>query len=80
MGFNLGNGSGYSVLDIINVCSDVAGCEVEYEIAPRRVGDPPSLVADSCAALNKLGWKPKMETLTEIITSAWLWHKMDSAR
>lgn len=76
--FNLGNGSGYSVLDIVNMCSDVAGCEVEYEVAPRRVGDPPSLVADSRAAINRLGWEPKLGSLVDIITSAWLWHKTDS--
>jgi UDP-glucose 4-epimerase len=76
--FNLGNGSGYSVLDIVNVCSDVAEREVAYEVAPRREGDPATLVADSRQAINKLGWKPEFGSLTDIISSAWLWHKREN--
>lgn len=73
--FNLGNGSGYSVLDVVKACSDVAKCGVDFEVAPRRVGDPASLVADSRIAMKKLGWEPEFGALMEIVSSAWLWHK-----
>ena len=72
--FNLGNGSGYSVLDIVNVCSDVAGCEIDYEVAPRREGDPATLVAECSNAMNELRWRPAFGSLTDIISSAWRWH------
>lgn len=76
--FNLGNGSGYSVLDIIKACSSVTGCEVDYEVAPRRCGDPATLVADSSQAFDKLGWLPEHKALTDIISSAWHWHKSEN--
>ena len=72
--FNLGNGSGYSVLDIVNVCSEVAGCEVEYEVAPRRKGDPATLVADCSNAIKGLGWWPEFGSLSDIVSTAWKWH------
>ena len=72
--FNLGNGSGYSVLDIVNVSSQVAGCEVAYEVAPRRIGDPTTLVADCSKAVHELGWAPEFGSLSDIISSAWRWH------
>ena len=72
--FNLGNGSGYSVLDIVNVSSQVTGCEVAYEGAPRRIGDPATLVADCSKAVHELGWAPEFGSLSDIISSAWRWH------
>lgn len=78
--FNLGNGSGYSVLDVMDVCSAVSKCDVDYEIAPRRSGDPSILVADSRSAFNKLGWRPEFGSLSQIISSAWLWHKRDNTK
>ena len=76
--FNLGNGSGYSVLDVIKVSSEVAKRSVKYEPAPRRAGDPPILVSDSRLAINKLGWEPEFGSLMDIISSAWLWHETEN--
>ena len=77
--FNLGNGSGYSVLDIVNVCSQVAGSEVAYDIAPRRIGDPATLVADCSKAVYELSWAPEFGSLSDIISSAWRWHSNSGA-
>tara|TARA_B100001057_G_scaffold207697_1_gene208406 strand:+ start:160 stop:1125 length:966 start_codon:yes stop_codon:yes gene_type:complete len=72
--FNLGNGSGFSVLEAIKSCERVIGNSIEYSMDPRRVGDPAVLVADSRKAARHLGWKPKFSDLDEIIKSAWQWH------
>jgi UDP-glucose 4-epimerase len=73
--YNLGNGNGFSVIDVIRAAEQVVGKVIEYEITPRRCGDPSLLVADSSKATTKLGWSPKSEELTSIIESAWRWHK-----
>jgi len=73
--FNLGNGSGYSVLDVVKVCSNVTNSDVEYEISTPRIGDPATLLADCSNAVEKLGWKPEYGSLIDIVSSAWLWHK-----
>lgn len=75
--FNLGNGSGYSVKEIINICEKVSGKEAVIDYADRRAGDPAVLVASSAKIYGKLGWKPKYN-LQEIIESAWRWHSKDS--
>jgi len=72
--FNLGNGSGFSVLDAIKSCERVIGNSIRYSMDLRRVGDPAVLVADSRKAARHLGWKPKFSDLDEIIKSAWHWH------
>ena len=72
--FNLGNGSGFSVLEAIKSCERVIGNSIEYSMDLRRVGDPAVLVADSRKAARHLGWKPKFSDLDEIIKSAWQWH------
>ena len=72
--FNLGNGNGFSVLEVIESCCKIAGSEIEYSIEDRRAGDPPSLVADSSKAKNELGWSPEFYDLNKIIESAWNWH------
>ncbi|MGH8080914.1 MAG: UDP-glucose 4-epimerase GalE [Lysobacter sp.] len=73
-GFNLGNGAGFSVLQVIRAASAVVGCEIDYEVAPRRPGDPAVLVASSELARKELGWTPAFGDLREIIESAWRWH------
>lgn len=75
--FNLGNGSGYSVKEIIDICEKVSGKEAVIDYADRRAGDPAVLVASSAKIYGKLGWKPKYN-LQEIIESAWRWHSKDS--
>ena len=73
--FNLGNGNGYSVLDIIKTCAKVTGKNISYDIEARRPGDPSILVADSNKALSKLNWRPEYNNITDMISSAWKWHK-----
>ncbi len=71
---NLGNGQGYSVLEVINAARDVTGREIPIEIEGRRPGDPSHLVADSSKARSVLGWQPQHADLATIISSAWKWH------
>lgn len=71
--FNLGNGEGYSVKEIIDICEKVSGKSAVIEYADRRSGDPAVLVASSQKIEKKLGWKPQFK-LEEIIESAWKWH------
>jgi UDP-glucose 4-epimerase len=70
---NLGTGTGYSVLDVIEAAKRVTGREVPFESAERREGDPPRLVADASRARAVLGWDPKQPSLDAIVRSAWDW-------
>lgn len=72
---NLGNGSGYSVKEVIEAARKVTGREIKAETAPRRAGDPSRLVADATKAREVLGWKPRFPEIEKIIESAWAWHK-----
>jgi UDP-glucose 4-epimerase len=72
--YNLGNGNGFSVLDVIGSCEQVVGKNISYKIDSRRAGDPAILVADSTKAINTLGWKPEFDQLNSIVGSAWNWH------
>ena len=73
--FNLGNGNGFSVLQVIEAARKVTGRDIPYEIGPRRAGDPPVLVASSTQAREKLGWTPKFDRIEPIIETAWAWHE-----
>jgi UDP-glucose 4-epimerase len=73
--FNLGNGTGYSVKQVIQAASRLIGRDIPCESAPRRAGDPPVLVASSAAAQTMLCWKPAYADLDDIIHSAWRWHQ-----
>ena len=73
--FNLGNGMGFSVLEVIESARRVTGHPIPVEIHPRRPGDPAVLVASSEKALSELGWKPHYTQLDEIIRTAWIWHQ-----
>jgi UDP-glucose 4-epimerase len=73
--FNLGNGDGYSVRQVIEMCERVSGCKIPAIEKPRRPGDPPKLVASAAKAIRELGWKPAYPTLEDIIKTAWAWHK-----
>ena len=73
--YNLGNGRGYSVREVIDVCRAVTGAAIPEVAAPRRAGDPPVLVADSSKARAELGWAPSRESLEEMVESAWAWHQ-----
>ena len=72
--FNLGNGVGYSVNEVIDTARVVTGHPIPAEIAPRRPGDPDLLVAAARKARDVLGWKPEFDDLRAIIESAWNWH------
>lgn len=72
---NLGNGSGYSVKEVIDTARKVTGKPIEAVIAQRRAGDPSQLVADAAKAREVLGWDPQFPGLEAIIESAWTWHR-----
>jgi UDP-glucose 4-epimerase len=72
--YNLGNGTGFSVKEVIEVARKVTGREIKAEIAPRRAGDPAVLIASSKKAVEELGWKPRFNSLETIIQTAWNWH------
>lgn len=74
--YNLGNGLGYSVKEVIKTCEKVTGKTANVIIADRRAGDPDRLVASSQKILDELGWKAET-SLEEIISSAWAWHQKE---
>ena len=71
--FNLGNGQGYSVLEVMSAVERVTGKKVPWYRSPRRPGDPPRLVASAEKAKRELGWRPSRERLDGIVESAWRW-------
>ena len=73
--YNLGTGNGLSVFEIIKAAEAVTGKKIPFEIAPRRAGDPPRLIACSDRAKEMLNWQPKHESALEIIESAWKWQQ-----
>ncbi|MGI9055056.1 MAG: UDP-glucose 4-epimerase GalE [Pyrinomonadaceae bacterium] len=72
---NLGNGTGFSVREVVEAARKITGREIKAEIAPRRAGDPSRLVADAEKARKILGWKPQFPEIEKIIESAWRWHE-----
>lgn len=72
--YNLGNGQGFSVREVIDTAEKVVGTTIKRVEAKRRAGDPARLVASSERITKELGWKPKMADLGEIIATAWRWH------
>ncbi|MFF2093794.1 UDP-glucose 4-epimerase GalE [Paenibacillus sp. NPDC058174] len=72
--YNLGNGQGFSVKEVIDISRNVTGREIKAVVEPRRAGDPAVLVASSERARKELGWEPKFASLEDIIRSAWNWH------
>lgn len=73
--YNLGNGNGFSVQEVINTAQRVTGCHIPVEYGPRRAGDPASLVADATQAREILGWQPQFADLATIIAHAWPWEQ-----
>lgn len=73
--FNLGNGVGFSVKEVIDASREVTGDKIPAIVSKRREGDPKTLIASSDKARNILGWQPKYTDLKEIIQTAWMWHK-----
>jgi UDP-glucose 4-epimerase len=73
--FNLGNGQGFSVLEVIEAAGQVTGQNIPFTFEDRRPGDPAVLVASSVQARKVLGWEPQFPQLKDIIASAWCWHQ-----
>jgi UDP-glucose-4-epimerase GalE len=73
--YNLGNGSGYSVREVITTAEKVSAKRISFLEAPRRAGDPAQLVASSEKIRKELGWTPKYPQLESIVQSAWNWHR-----
>jgi UDP-glucose-4-epimerase GalE len=73
--FNLGSGAGFSVREVIRVAERVAGKSVRQSVAPRRPGDPATLIASSRRAQEILGWRPSRDDLEAIVRSAWDWRR-----
>jgi UDP-glucose 4-epimerase len=75
LAFNLGNGDGFSNLEVIHAAERVIGRPIDYEVGPRRAGDPPVLVASAERADAVLGWRPQRPSLDEMVGSAWAWRR-----
>lgn len=73
--YNLGSGTGFSVLEVIEACRQVTGHEIPVTYGERRAGDLPKLVADSAKIKAELGWNPQYDDLSKIIETAWNWHQ-----
>ncbi|MGA7241627.1 MAG: UDP-glucose 4-epimerase GalE [Terracidiphilus sp.] len=73
--FNLGNGQGFSVREVIESARRVTGHPIPAELHPRRPGDPAVLVASSDKAIREMGWKPRYTQLDDIVRTAWVWHQ-----
>lgn len=72
--YNLGNGNGFTILEVIETAKRITGKPIPYEIGPRRPGDPAILIASSEQIRRDLGWEPRYPQLEQIISSAWQWH------
>lgn len=69
--YNLGNGNGFTVKEVIDAAEAVTGQSLSTKVGPRRAGDPPVLIADSSLALKELGWKPQFADIETIVRHAW---------
>jgi UDP-glucose 4-epimerase len=76
---NVGNGDGFSNLEVIHAAESVIGRPIDYEVGPRRTGDPPVLVASADRAATILGWRPRRPSLDEMVGSAWAWRRAHPA-
>ncbi|HZY41626.1 MAG TPA: UDP-glucose 4-epimerase GalE, partial [Anaerolineae bacterium] len=73
--YNLGNGEGYSVKEVIKAARTITGLPIKAEVGPRRPGDPATLIAGSETIKRELGWQPRFASLESIIGTAWAWHR-----
>ncbi len=73
--YNLGNGQGISVRELIASVERVTGSRVSYTTGPRRAGDPAELVASSARIMRQLQWQPRLAAIDDIVTTAWRWHQ-----
>jgi len=75
--YNLGNGRGHSVRQVIEAARAVTGRDIPVRMAPRRAGDSPRLVGSAARARAELGWSPRFTDIREIIATAWEWHRRE---
>ncbi|MBY0337710.1 MAG: UDP-glucose 4-epimerase GalE [Acetobacteraceae bacterium] len=73
--YNLGNGEGHTVREVLSAIETVSGRKVPHSVGPRRAGDPPVLVASSERFRAETGWTPRYPSITEIVRTAWAWHE-----
>ena len=73
--YNLGTGTGHSVREVVEICSEITGTKIRTVEGPRRPGDPPQFVADPSRAQRELGWSPRLPELMKIVETAWEWQK-----
>jgi UDP-glucose 4-epimerase len=73
--FNLGNGKGFSVKEVIAACTRVTEADIHYRVTERRAGDPPCLVGDAGRAKSVLQWTPRITSIDEIVGTAWQWFR-----
>jgi UDP-glucose 4-epimerase len=73
--YNLGNGKGYSVKEVIEMARKVTGEKIDVRLGQRRPGDPPTLVASSDRIRKELGWQPRFADLESIVRTAWEWRR-----
>lgn len=73
--YNLGNGNGSSILDVLETAKQVTGRKIPYSFSSRRAGDPAVLIGSSAKAISELGWKPEYAELDKILETAWKWLK-----
>lgn len=71
--YNLGNGEGYTVMEVINAVKKISGEDISIKVCPRRSGDPAALIASSNSAQEELGWRPQYNSLESIVESSWRW-------
>lgn len=76
--FNLGNGSGFSVREVIRAAEKITGRSIRCIETGRRAGDPPALIGSTLKARDTLGWRPRFADLAAIIETAWRWHQKPS--
>jgi len=74
--FNLGNGSGFSVSEVVSTARKITGCEIPVRESNRRPGDPPDLIGSSDKFQKVLEWKPVFQSLDSIVETAWRWHNI----
>ena len=78
--FNLGNGDGFTVMEVVEAARRATGRRIEIQLSARRAGDPPALVADATKARRVLGWQPQRSALERIVADAWQFEQLSSAR
>ena len=78
--YNLGNGRGFSVREVISAAEKATGLKVPVVFGARRPGDPAQLISDATKAREALGWQPQIAGLSEILSTAWAWHQRKPSR